>query len=334
MLALATAVQVTFCFTAILLGVAASAIFAGLETGTYVLNKVRLELRSAGPDHRARRLSRALARPQELLVSLLIGTNAAHYLVTVPTVLLFAMYGTQNPQLYATAAVTPVLFVLGELVPKNVFRVAGETLTYRLSWVVTAVMGACRWIGLSPVVLAVGGVMLRLWPGHKIGGGEPEPRQRVRTFLAEGHAQGVLTQFQSHMADRVVSMQSTTVREVMVELSRVVSIPAECPEKQFVETLARHDFSRLPVGRDRPDNIVGIVNIYDVLRADDGLANLTDHVRPPICLAETLNVSEALVTLQRAHLAMGLVVSATDKPVGIVTIKDLVEEIVGELEAW
>ena len=335
MIAMTAGVQVLLCVAALLLGVAGSALFAGLETGTYVLNKVRLELRAAGDQRRAQRLSRALRRPRELLSALLIATNASHYLVTVSAVLLFSLAGSHKPQLYATVVVTPLLFVLGEMLPKNLFRVAAETLTYRLSWLVSGTMGLCRWMGLSPAVLVLSRVMLWPWRTQRIVAGDPlGSRQRVHSFLAEGHADGVLTSFQSHIASRVVEMPSTTVNQVMVELPRVASIPVDCPRRGFLETLAGNNYSRLAVWRDRPDNIVGIVNVYDVLYDPDPSAVPAAHVREPVLLAETLNVAEGLVRLQCAHRAMGLVANGAGQAVGIVTIKDLVEEIVGELEAW
>ena len=318
----------------LLLGMVGSAVFAGLETGTYVLNKVRLELRTGQGHPQARRLSRAMARPQELLIALLIATNVTQYLVAMPAVALFELAGSDNAQLCAVATVTPLLFVFGDMVPKNIFRVAGETLTYRLSAVLAVTAGVCRWLGLSPVVLAVSRAILRLWPGERAA--KPSAmgaRQRVHSFLAEGHAHGVLTRFQSRMASRVIDMRSTTAGEVMVTLPGVVAIPADCSRDAFIETLAGHNYSRLPVWRDEPANIVGIVNIYEVLLGDDPSAAPTRHMLPPIHLSETLPVAEALITLQRARRAMGIVTRG-DKAVGIITIKDLVEEIVGELGAW
>lgn len=316
-------------------GVLASALFAGLETGTYVLNKARLELRIAHGDRRARRLGRALSRPQDMLAALLIATNASHYWVTALAVLMFTQSGVGKPQLYTTMIVTPLLFVLGEMVPKNLFRVAGETLTYRLGFVVAALMGVCRWTGLSALVAAISRAVLWLMPGRpETSTAALEPRQRLHSFLSEGHAHGVLSEYQSRMAHRVVAMPLTTIREVMVPRANVVSIPVDCTRERFIETLSGHNFSRLAVWRDTPDNVIGIVNVYDVLYDDDSNAAPATHMAEPLKLAERDNVSGALLTLQRAHRSIGVVTDEKDRFVGIVTLKDLVEEIVGELEAW
>jgi len=316
-------------------GVLASALFAGLETGTYVLNKVRLELRIARGDRRAGRIGRALSRPQDMLAALLIATNASHYWVTALAVLMFATGGARNPQVLTTMVVTPLLFVLGEMVPKNLFRVAGETLTYRLGWVVTALMGLCRWTGLSALITGISRAVLRLTPGKP----EPsvaalEPRQRLHSFLSEGHAHGVLSEYQSRMAQRVVALRSTTIREVMVAQPDVVSVPIDCSRERFDQTLAGHNFSRLPVWRDTRGNVIGIVNVYDVLYDDDPDATPARHLSEPLWMSERTSVADALLTLQRAHRPIGVVCDDRDRCVGIVTLKDLVEEIVGELEEW
>ncbi len=320
---------------AFLTGVLASALFAGMETGVYVLNKVRLELRTARGDHSAGRLSRALGRPQEMLGALLIANNASLYVVTALTVVLFTRAGSGNPQLYTTMVVTPLLFVLGEMLPKNLFRVAGETLTYRLSWLLTGLMFVCRWLGLSLLITGLSRVILAMMPGRPVGAPKAlEPGQRVRAFLSEGHAHGVLSGDQAEIALRVVGLRSTTVRDVMIPATHVVSVPLDCTRERFMEVLAGHNFSRLVVWRGKPSIIVGVVNVYDVLYDIDETATPAKHMAKPIGLQQTISVAEALLTLQRARRSIGVVNDARGKFVGIVTIKDLVEEIVGELEAW
>ena len=166
---IASALQFIAPAAAFCAGVLASAVFAGMETGIYVLNKVRLELRTARDDHAAKRLSRALGRPQEMLGALLIANNASLYLVTALTVVLFTRAGSGNPHLYTMMVVTPLLFVLGEMLPKNLFRVAGETLTYRLSWLLAGLMFVCRWLGLTLLITGLSRVILAMMPGRPVG---------------------------------------------------------------------------------------------------------------------------------------------------------------------
>lgn len=327
--------QQTFWVIAMVLSVPASAIFSGLETGTYVLNKARLELLASRNDPRARRLAHFVARPQELLSVLMVSNNAANFLATSASVALFTLAGSERTELYTTLIITPVLFVLAEMVPKNLFQSASETLTYRLSWILAGAAGICRWTGLTFLVASFSRGMLWLYNRRASEVAQPlAPRQRVSSILAEGYAHGVLTQFQSAIADRVMQIASTTVRQVMVDLSRVVSIPVDCPRDHFVQTVRGSNYSRLPVWRDKPANIVGIVNIYEVLCDPSPQASPAQHMFEPIRLSASLDVAQALVALQRAHRSLGVVVDGAGRAMGIVTIKDLVEEIIGELEVW
>lgn len=325
-------------WAALALGVLASAIFSGLETGTYVLNKVRLDLRAAGNDREARRLSRLLRRPAELLSVLLVSNTAVNLVVSAAAVALFTLAGSGEPDLMATLVLTPALFVLGDSVPKNIFRQASEVLTYRLSGVLWAAALLWKYTGLTYLVAGFARLILLLVQGtggKGLSAGDPlAPHQRVSSIVAEAHAHGTLTADQSRIANRLVRIGSTRVEQVMVRLPRIVSIPLDCSRERFLQTVAGHNFSRLPLWQDHPAHIVGTVNIYDVLTDEDPASVPARHLQPPLRLSRTLEVSKALVTLQRAHEPMAVVVDRAGKPVGIVTIKDLVEEIVGELQEW
>ena len=195
-------------------GILASALFSGLETGTYVLNKIRLDLRCAKGDRQALRLRRALDRSGAMLAALLVATNAAHYWVTALAVLLLTRSGVGNAEGITTLIVTPTMFVLGEIVPKNLFRVAGETLTYRLSGVLAVLTALCSWTDLAAVLSAVSGVAVRLMPGKPPDDATVlEPRRRVHHILSEGYAHGVLSGYQSQVAQRVVALLESRLRE-------------------------------------------------------------------------------------------------------------------------
>lgn len=327
--------QVTLVAAGITVCLVGSAVFSGLETGVYVLNKPRLELRAAGGNRAARRLRRAVERPQEMLAAILIANNTVNFLISTGAVAIFVLLEVSHADIYTTAVVSPLLFVLGEVVPKNVFRVASETLTYRLSGVLTWTIRLTRWVGLNPLVSAFSRLVVRLWHGRPGGAADAlEPHQRVGAMLAEVHAQGVLTLFQSRMANRVIRAGSIPLAEVMVPRDRAVSVPRDCTREEFERVVRRHEFTRLLVCGDEPGSVLGVVNVHDVLCDPDPAAPPARHLESPIRLPHGLDVAKALRTLQRARRPLGLVIDDAGRPLGIVTIKDLVEEIVGDLAAW
>ena len=134
------------------------------------------------------------------------------------------------------------------------------------------------------------------------------------------------------MADRVMRIKGVALGDVMVPMSRVVAVTVGVTRGELVGVLERHNYSRLPVV-DEAGGVVGVLNIYDVL-TDESLSSPTDAAGTPLHLAAGVTVTDALYRMKQANSAMAIVVSKAGRPEGIVTIKDIVEEIVGELQAW
>jgi len=326
MIGWAGAIWVTW--TAVLVAATgSSALYSGLETGLYVLNKIRLDLRAEAGDRRARFLRRMLAVPNRLLAVLLIGTNLSSYAVTFAVTAMFVLGGHgQAAEWYALAVATPLLFVFGDTVPKNVFRRLAESLVYRLSWLLAASDVLFNVTGLSPLVRGVS--RLLMLPLRRR---QRTSDERLSAIFAEGRASGVLTHMQAVMVDRVMHIADITLADVMVPMDKVVSIRGDTARSELIPLVRQSSYSRLPV-RDEAGRVVGVLDIYDVL-TDEQVARPAERMTEPLTLPETTTVTEALYRMQRGHKMMAVVQSA-ERPVGIVTVKDLVEEIVGELEEW
>jgi CBS domain containing-hemolysin-like protein len=308
-------------------GTAFCAMFCGLETGIYVLNKVRLDLRAEAGNRQARLLRRLLRSPENLLAVLLIGTNLSSYAVAFAVTAMFDLAGRQaSAEWLALAVVTPLLFVFGDSVPKNVFRRLAETLTYRLSWLLVAAHFLFTVTGVLPLIRALTWLLTR-----GVRGRSAVPEDRLGALLAEGQASGVLTHIQSVMADRVRNIADVTLADVMVPTEKVAWAARGAGRDELLKLVKKSSYSRLPVRDDKGD-VVGILDTYDVL-VEEGPSCPTERMVPPLNLPAGMTVTEALYRMQRGHVMMAVVQSA-GRCVGIVTIKDLVEEIVGELEEW
>ncbi len=309
-----------------------AALMAGMETGIYVLNKIRLDLRGEANFASARTLRRMLARPGRLLAVLLVGNNIAVYGATFAVSAMFVLSGRRaHAEWYALAVAAPLLFVLGESVPKNVFQRLAETLTYRLVWLLAAASTILHATGLVPLVRAFSWLLLKVLragdaPAGLVG------REGLSAVVAEGHASGALTHMQSIMADRVMNIADVQLSDVMIPMERVDSAPADADSERLRALAAGQSHSRLPIVDDS-GKVTGIADVIDILTCTSP-ALPTEKVRQPAALSGDLSVTDALYKMQRAHAAMAVVQDAEGKHIGIVTIKDLVEEVVGELEAW
>ena len=312
--------------------VAMEAMFCGMETGMYVLNKVRLDLRAEAGGRGARLLRKQLDNPENLLVVLLIGTNVAAYTATFAVSAMFDLAGAGAwAWLYTVAAATPILFIFGESVPKNVFRRSAESLVYRMAWLfggASVLFNAC---GAAPLVRVFTSLLMRLVGRGDRRGRAMAPRS-MGAIVAEGAAGGALTHFQSVMAEKVMRIRKVTLGDVMTPMRAVAQVPVDVSRDQLIETIRGHEFSRLPL-MNGDGQVAGILDIYDVLMGADDEPPADKATTPPVMSASTA-VTDALYRLQRGHNVLAVVADARGRHAGIVTVKDLVEEIVGELEEW
>lgn len=311
----------------VVLGVVACGYFAGTEIGAYCLNKLRLRMRAEEGDVKARALASLLGDPQVFVTALLIGTNASVYLATVSLTQLGRIRGWEFPSLTAMLVLAPVLLVFSEAIPKNIFRRNAEVLLYRM-------VRVTRWAMTVP--LPVARVLSKLIPLGERGvhswGERFFSRQRLKYLLMESTEEGVLTPYQNVIAENILSLRDLRVRSVMIPLSRVAAVEEEAGEEKVLELVRHYNFSRFPVYRGQKWRVVGVVNVLDVL--GEGEFSVRESMRDAPVLSPWDTVASALHELRVAKQPMGIVSDGTGRAVGLVTMKDLVEEIVGELAEW
>lgn len=321
-------------WAALATGMVLSFLYSGSETGAYVVNKMRLDLRAEAGQRSARRLASVLREPGVVLNVVLIGNNLANYIASAGIVLLLTQYGWNHPQWWAVAILTPILVVFCEMLPKNLFQRHGETLAYAVSGFLLLSRRVYGWVGLVPLTRGLTALMLKL-AGRKLKPTEDPlgSRARLASILAEGQASGVLTHAQSIMADRVINLGRLRMRDVMVPLERAALAEEGVTPDQFRQLLRERGHARYGVYAGRRDNVIGVLSVYDVLLDLDQAAPAT-RMTTPLMLKDSYGVIEALVQLQKRHESIGFVVDDPGRCVGLVTVKDLVEEIVGELQDW
>ncbi len=313
-----------------------SAFSSGSETGVYCLDRVRLRVASERKDAAAMRLERIMRRPEDLVITTLLGTNVADYLATacVTALLLHAAVTGGLAEVYATAIVTPLILVFGGIVPKDWYRRESNRLMMRLSWPLTVLFQLARATGL---VWALRGLTHNLIRWIDPSRGELErdvlPRARTVRLLREGAARGGLTNLQRDVIERVLKLSGVRACDVMVPRGRSASVPTTISREEFLRIAKMAHFSRLPVYEGDPRQVVGIVNVYDVI-TDAEERPVTAHMRDALKVREDVSVAAILFRLQRARETMAIVEDPVGHCVGLLTQKDLVEEIVGDLEAW
>ncbi|MBN2561941.1 MAG: DUF21 domain-containing protein [Phycisphaerae bacterium] len=319
-----------------------SGLFSGSETGLYCVNRLRLRLAAQGMNRHAVRLERLLEDQPGLLSTTLLGTNIANYLAPVCLTIVFlgslaAESDVEREHLaefYTTVILTPILFIFGEIVPKNVFQRHADRFMLRISAVLNVAHQAFRLMGVTTLQRWISDFVMERVQHRPAGASALYSRHGMYQMLREGVAAGALSHTQAFMLERIHVLQSVRVGSVMVPQSRTVMLRAEATRADTEKIVRSTKFSRMPVYRaDNRQRIVGVVHLLDLLPADPQ-AVISELMRPPVELPRHMSVTEALTTLQRKHRRMAIVVDKWGHCAGIVTVKDLVEEIVGELAAW
>ena len=323
-----------------LVGLVVAGISNGMETGLYRVNRVRLRLRAEGRDRRARILRAMLRDLRGMIVVCLLGYDGGVYLTTAVVTTLVAATGwvetSVGVEILTTAILSPIFFVFTDVTPKSLFAVDADRWVYPLARPMWWAYGLLRGIGLVPALKGASDLVLRLAHKRGLQGANPfTPRERLRAVIREGAAEGVISGYQDELVGKVLGLREQPVQAVMIALRQVTSVPATIGRERFIEELRRHSYTRVPVYENHRDQVVGIVRINDVLARPDGPFDLREiMIRDIITVAPALPVSQALFRLRRARAAMAIVADAQGRAVGIITLKDLVEEIVGELGAW
>jgi putative hemolysin len=319
-----------------ILALALSALSSGMETGVYCASRVRLRVRSQQRRARARRLWRLMQRPEDLVITTLAGTNIADYLCSafVAALLIHAGVTENLAELYATAVLTPLVLVFGGIIPKDWFQREADRLMTLFSLPLDVMRRVFAALGLIRLLRGLTYGLLR-WidPERLQRERELLPRFRVQRLLIEGATAGGLTPFQRDTMERVLRMSQRTVREIMVPRQRAATIPIDMPREEVLRITQMAHFSRLPVYRDDPRRIVGVLNVYDVLM-DERERPVQEHVRDPLYISIYETAPRALRRMQRARQVMAIVTDLSGHCVGLFTMKDLVECVVGDIEAW
>ncbi|MEJ2703340.1 MAG: CNNM domain-containing protein [Sedimentisphaerales bacterium] len=319
-------------------------LFSGSETGLYQLSRLRLRI---GVEKRQLPfviLGRCLHDSSGLLLSLLIGNNLVNYLATsLVTSAFLGRLGAEyehRAEIFATLVMVPVLFVFAEMIPKNLFFYRADVLMPFLSPVLYAFYKPLKWFGIVPLFKGVSSLFSRL-AGLAA---SPEAvmtsaqRHKIQAILKDTHDEGILSPVQSDIVKRLVGISHVHIRAVMIPIGKVEMVRVESDRSALLGKLNKCAFTRLLVmGIDRSD-VLGFVNIYETLGSSREFRDLRDFVKPIRELDADTTVTDAIHFMQAEGLRIILVTRAgrigRARPIGIVTMKDLVEELLGDLAEW
>ncbi len=327
---------------AIALFIILAGLFAGSETGMYRLSRLRLQLGIEKKKLSFVVLGRCLHDSSGLLLSMLIGTNLAYYLVTsiVTNIFVNKVETEHAAELFATLLTAPTLFVFSELIPKNIFFYRSDLLMPYLSPFLYTFHKALSWCGIIPLLKFLSSLLMRL-AGLASSSKTvitSTRRHQVQAILQDTHEEGILSPVQTDIINRLVSISHISIRSVMIAINNVQTFDVNSDNAALLNKLKNCAFSRLPVIEGQSGNIIGFVNIYETLSTKEQFTNLRNFIRPIVKVNANTTVTDAINIMQKENQKIVLVTkmsrSGQERPIGIVTMKDLVEELLGELAEW
>jgi len=296
--------------------------FSGSEIALVSADRLKLQTDSQAGHRGASLALQMLERPAWTLGTCLVGTN----LCTIAAATLAAGLVTSRFDLPAAAAVLlvfPFTLTIGEMLPKAIFQ-------HHADRIVPYVVFPLRFIGLvlSPALVVLAGL-------NRLLGAEEErsgvTREELRLLL-DGSRRGDLTANDRQLIRRVLEFTEATVEDAMVPLIQVVAIEGTATIHEAARRMANSGHSRLPVFRDRVDQITGIILHQDIFDAEDWGRPVAEVARAPLFVPETKRVDALLPEMRRQRQRMAIAVDEYGGAAGVITVEDLLEEIVGEIE--
>lgn len=335
-------VNVILLIAAVTLCIAFGALFGGAETGLYQLSRLRLRIGAQRGTLLFVLLEKVMRDSTALLHSMLLGNNLAHYLATsfITYALLKLVTLEYTAELYATAIAAPVLLVFSEILPKTVFFYRADTL---MPWCAPLLFVSHKlftFCGAVPVLNGVSGLFVKM-TGSPVAAKtviSAVHRPHISAIAEDTRQECVLSSVQTEMLARLASLSNVHIRSVMTGINKVETVPLNADKTQLLKKLKECGFTRLPVYDRWPANIVGYVNLYDCLAGTKEFTHPGEFLKPIKKLDCDTLVTTAIDIMQKENHKVVLVTRTTryssQSPVGLITMKDLAEELLGELAEW
>lgn len=323
-------------FSIVIVLLAVSAFFAAAETAlTGASRSNMLQLAKQG-NREAALVSRLVGNRERLIGALLLGNNIANIGASaLATGILTKRFGAVGV-LYATAVMTVVVVIFAELLPKTIAINAPDRLALRIArpmQVTVYVLGP-----LLRLVEAVVRILTRA-VGVRIGANHPilSPIERLRGAVDLLHSEGKVEKADRDMFGGLLDLRELQVSDVMIHRTEMVTINADLPAEDLIREVLASEYTRVPLWRGKPENIIGVLHAKDLLRAirvsdgDMSRIDVSTIALPPWFVPEMRPVSEQLKAFRRRKTHFALVVDEYGEVEGLVTLEDILEEIVGDI---
>lgn len=314
----------------ILILVALSAFFSSSETALTTVNKIRMRTLADAGDSRAAMVLKVTGNPAKMLSAILIGNNIVNmYASSLTTLLSSKIFGNEAVG-FATGVLTFLILIFGEITPKTSATLSSEKMSLHCAGIIYSLMTV-----MTPVIFVINKVSLLVL---KLVGVDPNKKaesiteDELRTIVEVSHEEGVIETEEKKMINNVFDFGDSVAKDVMVPRIDMAFVDVNVTYDQLIDIFREEKYTRFPVYEETTDNVIGILNIKDILLAGEREQfSVRDYLRAPYYTYEFKKVSELMVEMKKANVNIIIVLDEYGATAGLITLEDMLEEIVGEI---
>lgn len=312
---------------AIIVLVVLSGYFSATETAFTSLNRIKIKNMAQDGNKRAERVLKLSENYDSLLSSILIGNNIVNILLTaIATVLFINLYGSHGATI-STIVITIVVLVFGEISPKSLAKESPE----KFAMFSAPIIRACIVI-LTPLNIIFAGWKKLLGKIFNIGESRGLTEDELITMVEEATAEGDFEEDQSELIQNAIEFNEVEAGEVMTPRVDIKAIDIEMTKDEASDLFRETGFSRMPVYEDDLDHILGVLNHKDFHNYIIGTEKeMSDFVKPVVFVADTMKIADLLKRMQSMKTHIAVIVDEYGGTEGLVTMEDIIEELVGEI---
>ncbi|MBE5889524.1 MAG: HlyC/CorC family transporter [Lachnospiraceae bacterium] len=307
-----------------------SAFFSSAETALTTVNKVRMRTLADDGNKRAARVLKLIDDQTRMLSAILIGNNLVNIAMTaIATVFATKLLGSAGAGV-ATGVLTLLVLIFGEITPKNIAAIYSEKISLAYGGIVYAWMTVITPVSFVINKIARGIMRLcRVDPNQKP---DSFTEDEIRSIVEESHEDGEIESEEKKMINNVFDLDDHYAKDVMVPRADMVFLPITASYQETVDIYRDNLFTRMPIYEGDHDNIVGMINMRDlILYEDKEHFDIRNILREAVFTHEHKKTSELMYEMRENSIAMEIVLDEYGSVAGLVTLEDLLEEIVGEI---
>lgn len=304
-----------------------SAYFSATETAFTSINKIKLKTMAGDGDEKAARVLKLEEKYDKLLTTILIGNNVVNIAMTaIATVLFIDLLGDSGAAV-STIVVIVIVLIICDFTPKNIAKEAPEAFAMFSAPLISVIVTI-----LTPINFLFTKWKMFISVLFKLDKDDTITDDEILTMVEEAEVRGGLNEERSGLIQKAIEFDELTAEEVMTPRPEMVAVDMECTKEELSKTFEETGFSRLPVYEEEIDKIVGVINQkdfhYHLMGTDK---TLSDYVLPVVFVAETMKIFDLLRKMQQINTHMAIVIDEYGGTAGLVTMEDIIEELVGEI---